>query len=130
MVGRSYLGIVLATVFMLVHSVYAGEICFDYETAGRMVVELERCRITFQQLDLLQKENEELRKQIELLKQIVELQKEQVKISQQTVENIQKICEVKTKEMEKACKPSFWANLKDRILFSLAGILLGVIITH
>jgi len=122
--------IVIGTAIFFAEQVYAGEICFDSETAGKMVVELEQCRITSQQVEILQKENEELRKQVELLKQIVELQKEQVKISQQTIENIQKTCEIKTKEMEKVCKPSFWTNLKDRILFSLAGVLLGVLITH
>jgi len=128
MVGRGYLGVILA--ILIVGQVYAGEICFDREIAGRMVVELEQCRITFQQVELLQKENEELRKQIDLLKQMVELQKEQVKISQQAVENIQKTCEIKTKEMERVCKPSFWKELKDRVSFTLGGILLGVILVH
>jgi len=126
MKGLKSLVISLLVSSIFAGQIYAGEICFDRDTAGRMVMELEQCRITYQQVELLQKENEELKKQIELLKQLVELQKEQVKISQQAMENIQKVCEVKTREMERVCKPSFWSNLKDRMLFSLGGIILGL----
>ena len=104
-------------------------ICFSEETAKRMVVEIEQCRITNKQIEILIKENQELRKQIEYLKAIIELQKKQLQISKETIENLQEIINYQNKAYKHLYKKSFYDKIKENSLFLTLGILIGVAIT-
>lgn len=104
-------------------------ICFAEKTASKMVVELEKCRITNKQIENLIKENQELSKQIEYLKIIIELQKKELEISKQTIENLQMIIDYQNEAYEKLYKKSFYDKIKENSLFLTLGILIGVAIT-
>ena len=104
-------------------------ICFSEETAKRMVVEIEQCRIANKQIEVLIKENQELKKQIEYLKAIVELQKKQLQISKETIENLQEIINYQNKVYKHLYKKSFHDKIKENSLFLTLGILIGVAIT-
>ena len=104
-------------------------ICFSEETAKKMVVEIEQCRITNKQVEVLIKENQELKKQIEYLKTIVELQKKQLQISKETIENLQEIVDYQNKAYKHLYKKSFYDKIKEDSLFLTLGILIGVAIT-
>ena len=104
-------------------------ICFSEETAKRMVVEIEQCRITNKQIEVLIKENQELRKQIEYLKTIVELQKKQLQISRETIENLQEIINYQNEAYKHLYKESFYDKIKENGLFLTLGILIGIAIT-
>ena len=101
-------------------------ICFTEETASRMVVEIERCRITAKQIELLAKENEELRKQVEYLKTIVELQGKELETSRQTIENLRKIIDYQSEAYKKLHRESILDKVKENSLFLSIGILIGV----
>jgi len=104
-------------------------ICFSEETAKRMVVEIEQCRITDKQVEVLIKENQELKKQIEYLKTIVELQKKQLQISKETIENLQEIINYQNEAYKRLYKKSFYDKIKENNLFLTLGILIGIAIT-
>jgi len=104
-------------------------ICFSEETAKKMVVEIEQCRITNKQIEILIKENQELKKQIEYLKAIMELQKKQLQISKETIENLQEIINYQNKAYKHLYKKSFYDKIKENSLFLTLGILIGVAIT-
>ncbi|RLE64919.1 MAG: hypothetical protein DRJ47_06490 [Thermoprotei archaeon] len=101
-------------------------VCFTEKTASRMVVEIEKCRITTKQIELLAKENEELRKQVEYLKTIVELQKKELETSRQTIENLRKIIDYQSEAYKKLHKESILDKVKENSLFLSIGILIGV----
>ena len=104
-------------------------ICFTEKTAGKMVVELEKCRITNKQVENLVKENQELEKQIEYLKTIIELQKKELEISKQTIENLQTIIDYQNKAYKNVYRKTFFDKVKENNLFLTIGILIGVAIT-
>ena len=104
-------------------------ICFSEETAKKMVVEIEQCRITNKQIEVLIKENQELKKQIEYLKTIVELQKKQLQISKETIENLQEIINYQNEAYKRLYKKSFYDKIKENNLFLTLGILIGIAIT-
>ena len=104
-------------------------ICFSEETAKKMVVEIEQCRITNKQIEVLIKENQELKKQIEYLKAIIELQKKQLQISKEAIENLREIINYQNKAYKHLYKKSFYDKIKENSLFLTLGILIGVAIT-
>ena len=104
-------------------------ICFSEETARKMVVEIEQCRITNKQIEVLIKENQELKRQIEYLKVIIELQKKQLQISKETIENLQEIINYQNEAYKHLYKESFYDKIKENSLFLTLGILIGVAIT-
>jgi len=104
-------------------------ICFSEETAKRMVVEIEQCRITNKQIEVLIKENQELKKQIEYLKVIIELQKKQLQTSKETIENLQEIINYQNEAYKRLYKKSFYDKIKENSLFLTLGILIGIAIT-
>ena len=101
-------------------------ICFTEKTASKMVVEIERCRITTRQVELLAKENEELRKQVEYLKTIIELQKKELETSRQTIENLRKVIDYQSEVYKKLHRESILDKVKENSLFLSIGILIGV----
>jgi len=104
-------------------------ICFTEKTASRMVVEIEKCRITTKQIELLAKENEELRKQVEYLKTIIELQKKELEMSKQTIENLRKIIDYQSEAYKKLHRESILDKVKENSLFLSVGILIGVAVS-
>ena len=104
-------------------------ICFSEETAKRMVVEIEQCRITNKQIEALIKENQELMKQIQYLKAVIELQKKQLQISKETIENLQKIIKYQNEAYKKVYKKGFFDKIKENGLFLSLGFLIGIAIT-
>ena len=104
-------------------------ICFSEETARKMVVEIEQCRITNKQIEVLIKENQELKKQIEYLKAIIELQKKQLQISRETIENLQEIINYQNEAYKHLYKESFYDKIRENSLFLTLGILIGIAIT-
>ena len=104
-------------------------ICFTEKTASKMVVEIEKCRITAKQIELLARENEELKKQVEYLKTIVELQKKELEISKQTIENLREIVNYQNKAYKKLYKKSIFDKVRENSLFLTIGILIGAAIT-
>ena len=104
-------------------------ICFSEETAKKMVVEIEQCRITNKQIEALIKENQELMKQIQYLKAVIELQKKQLQISKETIENLQKIIDYQNKAYKKLYKKTIFDKIKENSLFLSLGLLIGIAIT-
>lgn len=122
-------------VLFFVSNVFASDktsepiICFTEKTAGKMVVELEKCRITNKQVENLVKENQELEKQIEYLETIIELQKKEMEISKQTIKNLQMIIDYQNKTYKNLYKRSFYDKIKENNLFLTIGIIIGIAIT-
>ncbi len=116
--------------FMIFYSVaYADDnICFSQATGSKIVVELQQCRITDQQVVILQKENDELVKQIGYLEKIIALQKEELQVSNETIGTMANIVQTEGKACKEATTPSVGKEVKTGLLFTLAGILIGIII--
>jgi hypothetical protein len=104
------------------------DVCFDGNTAGDIVTELEKSRIIEQENKLLRDGNIELEKHIVLLEKIIVLKDKQLKIEEQTVDRYSELikqqgelCDIAIKK----AKPSFFDRLRDMSF----GAILGTILT-
>ncbi len=82
-----------------------GEYCYDKETAPLVIVEIERCRIIKEQVNLLSSVNEELEKQLGMLENINKELQGQIDLLHEQIE-------VKDKMMDQQ-KISFETVLKE-----------------
>ncbi len=101
---------------------YSQDICFDEQTAGRLVVQIEQTQNLKEQIELYKQANIELETQIKLLKEISNLkdgqinkQKELLTIQKDTYEGI-----------IKESKPNLLKNIFNIIGFIGIGILVGL----
>ena len=130
-VRASYAIVLLLSAFLLYPpSLLAGEICFSEETAGGMVVELERNALLKEQLILQEQMTKEISQQVDSLKEIVRLQKEQLEVSNNMIESQKKLAEAQDancRQMIKAAKPTFLDNVKSNVLAGGVGAVLAVV---
>lgn len=130
------LKLVLITLVILLSSLFAfsafaEDVCFDENTAGQIVVELEKSRIIEQENTLLEQGNQELEKQLGLLKQIIELKDKQLQVEDQAltryadlIKQQQQICD---EEIRRA-KPSFFEKVGNIATGAIVGIIIGMFI--
>ena len=120
-------------------------ISIQSNSAAKMVVELEQCRVKTQELENVttqvsemttivntQKEREVLFLQKEeLYKSIIDLQKQQIVAAEKSIDDLQKhilFVQNSYKQLLKDAKPSFWGELFKNILFLGAGAATGAIL--
>lgn len=107
-----------------------GQICFDDETAGRMVVALEQARFTEQQLTVMVESNGELQKQLDIVKATVKLLENQIaayKTFQDTLKSLGEAKDKACQEEIKAARPTFWQNLQKYFVgMGIGGLLVGI----
>lgn len=97
---------------------------FEKESAQRMVVDLETCKILQEQYTLLESAYQELEKEKDILKEIVKTQKEKIEVQD-------KVCE----EVIKKVKPSFWDKMGWRaegagiatVMYVIVGVMLLIL---
>jgi hypothetical protein len=107
------------------------DICFDQQTAGNIVVELEKAKIMEKENALLKEGNNELEKQIDLLKQVIELKDKQINVLEKTnkeYDNLLKTQKDLYGEMIKNSKPSFFSKVTDALSFMGLGAIIGAIL--
>lgn len=109
----------------------AADITFDESIAGKMVVEIEQCRITEEQIELYKEANKELEYQIKLQKDINNLQKEQLGVAKETVKQYQELLKTQEdvyKQAIKDTKPNLFKKLIDSLSFIGIGVLVGILL--
>jgi len=126
------IGLIISVILLLSGNVLAEEsICFDKNTAGNIVVEIEKCRIDEKKIDILIKQNQELEKQISLLNQVIEKQKEQQEILKKEVESYKTLLATQKAGYEeeiKKAKPSLFNEMLKAFGFVGAGIVIGLLL--
>jgi len=95
-------------------------VCFSESTAKEMVVEIEKCRIIYQQVLLLREANAELEKQTEYLTKIVQAKEEEVAACNEVMK--------KQEEIAKENEPSFWGRVLSSLGFVGVGVLIGLLL--
>ena len=109
----------------------AADITFEESVAGKIVVEIEQCRITENQIELYKEANQELEYQIKLQKDINDLQKDQLEIAKETVKQYQELLKIQEdvyKQAIRDVKPNPVKKLIDAIGFIGIGILVGILL--
>lgn len=109
----------------------AADITFDESIAGKMVVEIEQCRVTEDQIELYKEANAELEYQIKLSKDINNIQKEQLEVAKETVKQYQELLKTQEdvyKQAIKDTKPNLFKKLIDSLGFIGIGVLAGVLL--
>lgn len=89
-------------------------VCFDDETAGAMVVALEKAKIVEQQLSVQVNGNAELQTQVDILRNTIKLYEDQIAVYKSMSEMNQKMGDMKDKvcqEQIKAATPTFMDNM-------------------
>lgn len=108
----------------------AADITFDESVAGKMVVEIEQCRIMEDQIELYKESNAELEYQIKLQKDINNLQKEQLEVTKEAVKQYQELLKIQEdvyKQVIKDTKPNPIKKFIDSLGFVGIGVLIGVL---
>lgn len=126
--GIGLLGLVL---FLFPPSSFA-DVCFDDDTAGRMVVTLEQAKITLEQLQLSEEKTAEVQKQVDILTKTIVLLEGQIEAYELMMVNNKQMSEAKDKvcqEQIKAATPTFMDNLQKYMVGAGAGaVIVGLII--
>lgn len=107
-----------------------GQVCFDDEVAGRMVVALEQARYTEQQLAVAVEQNVELQNQLDIIKDTVKLLEDQISAYKTYQDTLKSLGEAKDKACQeeiKAATPTFWDNLQKYFVgVGIGGVLVGI----
>ncbi len=106
---------------------FAQDICFDENTAGRMVVALEQAKIAEQQLTVAANGNTELQQQLGIVKGTVKLLEEQITLYKNMIDMQNKMSEAKDKAFEQQLKvvtPTFMDKIKSNFLAGGIGAIL------
>ena len=128
MTGSLLLGLLL---FLPLCS-FAQPICFNDETASRLVVTLEQCKITEQQLVVQNNGIAELEQQKSILAETVKLLQDQILLYKNMDEMKNQMSVAKDKACDaavKAATPTFWSNVQKYSVGAVGGaVLLGLAI--
>lgn len=96
-----------------------------------MVVEIEKCRLIQQEVDLLKQKNDELERQIVLLKEINTIQEKQIQTLKKATETYQDLLKTQGEAYEKQlkqAKPDIWQEITRAAAFVGVGLLLGLLL--
>lgn len=111
---------------------FAQGVCFDDDTAGRMVVALEQARISEGQIEALNGSSQELIQQKEILQSTVKLLQDQIVVYKNMADMNAKMSDMKDKACEaqvKSATPTFMDNLTKYLAgVGVGGILAGIAI--
>jgi TolA-binding protein len=130
---RSSILFTLIVVFVLKANCYAvdivnavpTEICMSEDTASKILVELERCRITEQQISDYEQSLSNLNEQIQKQKEVIEQQKKALEEANRMLRDKDSLIE----RAEKSCpKPSFFGELFKGLGFLGVGVLIGILL--
>jgi len=101
------------------------EICMSEDTASKILVELERCRITESQIPDYEQAISNLNEQIQKQKEIIEQQKKALEEADKMLKEKDALIE----SAKKSCpKPSFFGEVLKGLGFLGIGILVGVLL--
>jgi len=108
-----------------------GQVCFDQVTADRMVVELQSCRFTEQELTFQEKKNLELMSMSEkqtLLAKETEAKFKACSAALGKTDQLMKDKDAACDERVRQAKPSLWSMISGALGFFSAGILIGLLL--
>jgi hypothetical protein len=111
----------------------AADICFSQDTAGRMVVELEQCRVDQQTMTIMSSMIENLKGQAAAQQDVIKAQEEKIAASEKTIAKMEKLLNEQAKQYEEqieASKPSFFQEALKGAGYVAAGIIIGVLVLH
>lgn len=106
-------------------------VCFSVETAGKMVVELERSRIMAEVYNDLEVSNTELQTQVQLYEELLSTERAKSGVYEETIETYNKAFADQRRACEQAiedAKPSFLKQLISNLGVLGLGILVGLLL--
>jgi len=110
---------------------YSADICFPESDVKKMVVELEKGRITSQELLLQVDKNLELQNQIKIVTEKYNVCDETSKKQDKALKDYDELIKAKDKACDEkvdAAKPGFWKTIGSAMLVLLGGIIIGLLI--
>ena len=125
---KLFVSIVL--LFMSITPVY-GQVCFNQETADRMVVELQSCRFTEQELTFQEKKNLELMSVSEKQAQLARETEAKFKACSAALgktDQLMKDKDAACDERVKQAKPSLWSMISSALGCVGIGLLIGILL--
>jgi hypothetical protein len=111
----------------------AEDICFSQETASRMVVDLEQCRVDQETMQIMDGMIETLNSQIAAEEAVIASQKKKIAATEEAVKKMEALLNEQRKQYEteiKEAKPSFFQEVLKDAGFVAVGIIAGVILIH
>jgi hypothetical protein len=126
--------IIIALAFVMILwplSSFAQGVCFDDETAGRMVVALEQAKFSEEQLGALNTASVELIQQKEILQGTIQLLYDQINTYKSMQEMSTKMGEMQDKackEQIKAATPTFMQRLQQNFLAGGIGAAIAAVV--
>lgn len=108
-----------------------GRICFDQETASRMVMTLESAQFAAIQLEHCQALADSQASIAEGWKEVSKLYEEKLKAAEAMAKQIQQVADMQSKAYEDAlqqARPSIWAEIGKAAAFMGMGVLIGILI--
>ncbi len=110
---------------------YSEDVCFSEVDIKKIIVELEKGRITNQELLLQVDKNLELQNNIIILNNKYNLCDESLKKIDKTIKDYEELIKAKDKACDEkvdAAKPGFWKTVSSAMLVLLGGIIIGLLI--
>jgi len=107
------------------------EICFTPDTTGQIVVEIEKCRLIQQEVELLRQKNDELERQIALYKEMNVIQEQQIQTLKKTTETYVDLLKTQGEAYEKQikqAKPNILNEIMKGTAFVGLGLLVGLLL--
>lgn len=104
-----------------------GEYCYDKDTAASVVVEIEKCRLIKEQVDLYSSSNEELQKQLDLLGKVNAELREQINLLSSQLEFKDKLMGQQKESYEGLLKEERKKSTSGRIKAFFVGAGAGVL---
>jgi hypothetical protein len=123
--------LLLSAILLWPLSSYAQGVCFDDETAGRMVVALEQAKFTEEQLAASNGQSAELIQQKEILQSTIKLLQDQIATYKSMQEMSTKMGEMQDKackEQIKAATPTFMQRLQQNFLAGGIGAAIAAVV--
>lgn len=113
-------------------NIASADVCFTDEVAGRMVVEVEQCRIQKDDIDIYKQTIANLEEQIKTQDEILEIYKDSLTKAKETIEGYKKLLDEQKGLYEAELKKAR-PGLIERIvhgagLMGLGGLLAGLLI--
>lgn len=107
------------------------EICIDKDIVSEITIDLEKCKITEHQLDLIKQQNSELEKQIQLLNDVIQLKDRQLQAENEAFKRYSELLKDQKNLYEEAIKkskPSLFKSITNGLGAIGIGILIGVLL--
>ena len=110
----------ILAISLWINPVFAESICFDKETSGRIVVEIERGRLIQKAYELSQQGADELEKQLQYYDEMIRFER----MKTHETEEALKVCQEGLVEMKKLKTPSLFEKVITNLGFVGLGALL------